>query len=37
MGVLGVAPSDTLPQRGAPTPLGEASLFQRLRRRFRMT
>ncbi len=35
MGVLGAA-ADTLTQRTA-TPLGEASLFQRLRRRFRMT
>ena len=37
MGVLGVAAADTLDARVAPEPLGEASLFQRLRRRFRMT
>jgi hypothetical protein len=37
MGVLGVASPDTLVQRADPAPLGEGSLFQRLRRRFRMT
>jgi hypothetical protein len=37
MGVLGVAAADTLGQRAEPAALGEASLFQRLRRRFRMT
>ena len=37
MGVLGVAAADTLDARVAPEPLGDASLFQRLRRRFRMT
>lgn len=37
MGVLGIASPDTIVQRSEPEPLGEASLFQRLRRRFRMT
>ena len=37
MGVLGVASAATVPPREDPAPLGEASLFQRLRRRFRMT
>ncbi|MCS0499095.1 DUF2510 domain-containing protein [Protaetiibacter mangrovi] len=37
MGVLGVAPAATLvPRAATPEALGENSLFQRLRRRFRM-
>jgi hypothetical protein len=36
MGVLGVADASSLVQRAAPEALGEGSLFQRLRRRFRM-
>jgi len=37
MGVLGRAPAATLGDRATPAALGEASLFQRLRRRFRMS
>lgn len=37
MGILGVAPAATLTSSAAPAALGEGSLFQRLRRRFRMS
>lgn len=36
MGVLEVVDAELLARRATPEPLGEASLFQRLRRRFRM-